>query len=451
MSRPPGGARSGRRSARRVATLLLAAALLCQPACRFSTPARPNVILVVVDTLRRDRLPGYGRAYAAAPNFARLAEQGVLFEKAIAPSSWTKTSMASIVTARNPDRHGVRGVEDVLPERFTSLAAAFSAGGYETVGVNANPWLQREFGFAAGFDVYEVHSFAPARKLNQRARSLMAGRSGRPFFLYLHYMDVHAPYLPGAACFGTPPLDVPGFGGMPDKVLEARYRKEGLAAPGVQERVEALYEAEIRCADAPIGELLDEMRERGGLDDTIVVVTSDHGEAFREHGTTEHGWNLYPEVYEVPLVIAWPGRLPAGARVARQVASIDVAPTLLELAGLAAPRSFEGRSLLPLDSRSRPDGIAICAVGLNDYVPDRDYVAVVSPEHLYIKERRKGAVELYGLRDDPGAQRNLGERHPAAGPLAALATSAALEKVQTQELDEETKQQLKSLGYLQER
>jgi arylsulfatase A-like enzyme len=440
------------RSMRRGATSVLAAAsLLSGTACRWFAPARPNVILIVVDTLRRDRLPGYGALRDAAPALARLAEQGVLFERVIAPSSWTKTSMASIVTARNPDRHGVRGVEDVLPERFTSLAQAFSAGGYETVGINANPWLRREFGFASGYDVYEVHSFAPARKLNHRARTLIADRSGRPFFLYLHYMDVHAPYLPGAACFGAPPLDVPGFGPMPDKVLEGRYRKDALAAPGVQERVEALYEAEIRCADATIGELLDELRGLGRLDDTIVVVTSDHGEAFREHGTTEHGWNLYPEVYEVPLVIAWPGQLTAGVRVDRQVSSVDLAPTLLELAGLSVPQSFEGRSLLPLEAAGRPDGVAICAVGLNDYVPDRDYVAVVSREHLFIKERRTGAVELYGLRDDPGAQRNLGEQHPAAGPLAALAASAALEKAGTQQLDEETRRQLKALGYLHER
>lgn len=437
--------------ARGAAFLLVTAPLLANAGCRFFTPHRPNVVLIVVDTLRRDRLPGYGGPRAAAPRFARLIEQGVLFDRTIAASSWTKTSMASILTARNPDRHGVRGVEDVLPERFTSLAEAFSAGGYETLGVNANPWLQSEFGFAAGFDVYESHRFVSARKLNQRALERMAVRAGGPFFLYLHYMDVHAPYLPGASCFGPPPLDVPGFGPMPDKVLEGRYRKEGLSAPGVQERVEALYEAEIRCADASIGELLDEMQERGWLDDTIVVVTSDHGESFREHGTTEHGWNLYPEVYEVPLVVVWPGRLTAGARVDRQVASIDVAPTLLELAGLTVPRSFEGRSLLPLEPSGRPDGIAICAVGLNDYVPDLDYVAVVSREHLYIKERRRGAVELYGLRDDPGARRNLGERHPAAGPLAALATSAVLERAETLELDQETKQQLKSLGYLHER
>jgi arylsulfatase A-like enzyme len=264
-------------------------------------------------------------------------------------------------------------------------------------------------------------------------------------------MDVHAPYLPGASCFATPPLDVPGFGPMPDKVLEGRYRKEGLSAPGVQERVEALYEAEIRCADAAIGDLLDEMKRRGWLDDTIVVVTSDHGESFREHGTTEHGWNLYPEVYEVPLVIAWPGRLAGGVRVDRQVSSIDVAPTLLELAGLAVPRSFEGRSLRPLESGRLPDGIAVCAVGLNDYVPDLDYVAVVSREHLYIKERRGGADELYSLMDDPRAQRNLGEHHPAAGPLAALAVSALREHAGTQQLDEETRRQLESLGYLQGR
>jgi arylsulfatase A-like enzyme len=412
----------------------------------------PSVVLIVVDTLRRDRLPGYGAPREAAPGFARLMDEGVLFERAIAPSSWTKTSMASILTARNPDRHGVRGVEDVLPERLTSLPEVFSAAGYETIGINANPWLQSEFGFAAGFDVYESHSFAPALKLNQRALARMNDRVGGPFLLYLHYMDVHAPYLPGAACFAPPPLDVPDYGPMPDKVLESRYRKEGLRAPGVQERVEALYGAEIRCADAAIGDLLAEMRKRGWLDDAIVVVTSDHGESFREHGTTEHGWNLYPEVYEVPLVIVWPGRLAAGSRVAPQVSSIDVGPTLLELAGLEAPGSFDGHSLLPLPFGSGGrDGVAICAVGLNDYVPELDYVAVVSREYLYIRERRGGAVEFYRLADDPGARKNLGAAHPSAGPLAALAMASERERAGTARLGPETQEQLRSLGYLQDR
>ncbi len=430
------------------ATLSLAVAALLAGGCNLAARERPNVVLIVVDTLRRDRLPGYGRGREAAPRFARLAEQGVLFERAIAHSSWTKTAMASLLTSRNPDRHGVRGVEDVLPDRLTTLAEAFSAAGYRTIGINANPWLQHDHGFASGFDVYESHSFAPARKLNHRALARLAEHGRGPFLLYVHYMDVHAPYLPPAECFSQLPLEMPGAGSMSNEELEKAYRKDGLAGPGVQQRVEALYDAEVRCMDAALGELLDALELKGWLRNTIVMVTADHGEAFREHGTTEHGWNLYPEVYEVPLLVVWPGRLQAGSKVGRQVASSDLGPTLLELAGVAVPDTFEGRSLLPSGGVAPQDHLAICAVGLNDYQPNRDFVAVVSPEHLYIKERRQGDVELYDLREDPGARRNLGGEHPAARPLAALAGASAFERADTRALDEETRRQLEALGYL---
>jgi arylsulfatase A-like enzyme len=233
--------------------------------------------------------------------------------------------------------------------------------------------------------------------------------------------------------------------------LERQYRKTGLTAPGVQERVIRLYDAEITATDEAIGQLLDELRRRGLLDNTIIVVTSDHGEGFREHSTTEHGWNLFPEVYEVPLVIVWTGQLPAGKRVRRQVQSIDVAPTLMELAGLPVPRSFEGRSLLPFEAAEREDRIAVCAVGLNDYVPNLDYIAVVSPDHLYIRERRHNTVELYDLRSDPGAQNDLGAEHPVAASYASLvsdgSTTVSGGSGKTV-LDELTRSQLQALGYL---
>jgi arylsulfatase len=428
----------------RAALALAFGAAACGPA-----PAPPpNLLFVLVDTLRADRLPLYGHPGPTAPRLAELAARGVLFERVIAPSSWTKTSMASILTGRAPDRHGVLGVSDVLPGDLVTLAEAFSAAGYRTLAVNSNPWLAERFGFAAGFDVFETHLFARGAKVNQRALDLIAA-AREPWLLYVHYMDVHSPYRPDPRFFDEPPLELPGLGRLSDAELEERYRKRGLDGPRVRERVLRLYDAGIRSADAALGELLDALEARGRMANTIAVVTADHGEAFGEHGTTEHGKNLYPEVCEVPLVLVFEGRLPAGARRPGQVSSIDVAPTLLELAGLPAEPGFEGRSLLPLDLE-RPEarvGLAGLARAEND--GDFDLVAVVSPDHLYLRERRRDRVEFYDLRADPGALRDLGPAHPAVPAYAALEGAGGAPPPPRTELDAETLEALRALGYLE--
>ena len=407
----------------------------------------PNIVLIVIDTLRADHLDSYGYPHSTAPTLEAVARQGVLFERVIAPSSWTKTSMASITTSRDPDGHGVRRVSDVLPDELITLAEVLSAAGYHTIGINTNPWLLPRFGFRAGFDVYESPTGADAASVIALALKQVS-QARHPFFLYLHFMDVHAPYTPDARFFDQPPLRLEGGAAVPDDQLERAYRKRGLDPPAVVQRVKQLYDAEIRATDAALETLLADLRRLDLLDDAILVVTSDHGESFGEHGTTEHGWNLYPEVYEVPLVFRAPGRLPRGRRLAAQVRSIDIAPTLLALAELAIPPSFEGRSLTPMNPDSLRDRVALSAVGLNDYVPQRDYVAVISPDHLYIRERRSGTEEFYDLRSDPGALRNLGADSQQAAALAAWVRSGDVPAPNQIELDADTRARLEALGYL---
>ncbi len=280
---------------------------------------KPDVVFILVDTLRADHLPSYGYKINTAPNIQRLAEGAVLFERVISPSSWTKTSMASILTSQNPSRHGVRGVKDMLPEQFTTMAEVFANNGYHTIGINSNPWLKSKFGFDVGFKSYETLLFlkdggwTDALEVNAAAvAALTQCPQEKPFFLYVHYMDVHDPYRPKSPFYSASPLTIPGHGVIPDIELERLYCDKGFDAPGVRDRVMELYNGGIRTVDAGIGQLLKEMKRMGRLENTISVITSDHGEAFREHGTTKHGKNLYPEVYEVPLIFSWPGHLPSG-------------------------------------------------------------------------------------------------------------------------------------------
>jgi arylsulfatase A-like enzyme len=413
--------------------------------------APPDVVLVVIDTLRADALGLYGAPRENAPHLAELARGGVVFENVVAPSSWTKTSMASILTGLDPARHGVRGVDHVLPAELPTLARLLRDAGWRTLGVQTNPWLHARFGFDAGFERYEFDFFGSADEVNARGLELLdAERGERPVFLYLHYMDVHAPYKPDRRWFDAPPLDVPGRGPLPDARLEALYRKRELGGPELDRRVRALYEAELRGLDDALGRLFEALRARGLLEGGVLVVTSDHGESFGEHGEVQHGRTFYPEVYAVPLVLHAPGRVPAGARIDARVRSIDVMPTLLALAGLALPEGVQGEPLLPMRPGAIRPRVARGAVGLNDQAPDRDLAAVVSDDRLYLHERRSGRVELYDLAADPGALRDLGPAHPDAARLAPLAEpdGAGAPVPGRVELDETSRQQLEALGYL---
>src|SRR5574338_632864 len=243
--------------------LLLLLAVLLASGC--GRDRRPDLVLVVVDTLRADALGLYGAPRENAPHLAALASEGVVFEHVVAPSSWTKTSMASIFTGLDPARHGVRRVDDALPAQLPTLPRMLHDAGYATLGVQTNPWLRSRFRFDDGFDQYDFRFFDSADAVNARGLALLdAAGSRKPVFLYLHYMDVHAPYRPSPRWFQEPPLVLPGGASLSD----------------------------------------------------VEFVTADHGEAFGEHGEVYHGRTFYPEVYSVPLLVRAPGRAPAGARVA---------------------------------------------------------------------------------------------------------------------------------------
>lgn len=414
---------------------------------------RPNVVLILIDTLRADALGAYGAGDAASPNLDELAARGVLFEQVIAPATWTKPSMASIFTARSAARHGVRLEEHALPAELTTLAEAFASAGYRTLGVNSNPWLTDRFAFGAGFERYES-TVGIADIVNRTALAWLEEPSQRPTFLFLHYLDVHAPYRPSPAFFDVPPLRGPAQGRLPDAVLEERYRKELLDGPHVRARVRALYAGGVRELDAAIGDMLRALGSRGFLDGAIVAVTSDHGEAFGEHGRPEHGQDVYPELHRVPWIVHAPGLLREGGRVTDVVSGIDVAPTLLSLARVPIPDGFEGRVLLPLGLQRGDERPAITVGGLSRHAPDRDYVGVVWRNHLFVRERATGTAELYDLEADPGAREDLvatGAQSAVLAELAEIARRAEVVSVDPPpraEIDAETSRQLEALGYL---
>jgi arylsulfatase A-like enzyme len=310
--------------------------------------------------------------------------------------------------------------------------------GYRTFAIHGNPWLEERFGFDQGFDEFHfTHWYKDtfdARKVNDQALRWLDEASTGPFFLYLHYMDVHSPW--------KPPAEFDRFG------LEAADK----------------YDGSILYLDSRLKELYDELKEKGVAENTWIVVTADHGEEFGEHGNIDvgHGLTLYREVLRVPLLFFHGQQQEAlsGRRVRRQVRLIDVAPTILDLVGIPIPKEMEGVSLkanvVSVDEPSGEDLEAISQVGGNDGARDKDLFAVTTKEFKYILDFQSGAEELYDLRADPEETRNVADANPGlarefkskALRFRAIETARRQGVVPGVEIDEELREQLRALGYL---
>jgi len=310
-----------------------------------AAPRRPNIVLIVIDTLRADHVGFIGNPRGLTPAIDSLAAGGVVFRRAYAQSSWTKPSIASLLTSRYQSDHGVIGFESQLAERETTLPEVLRDNGYATGAFVANPVLRSDMGFAQGYDEYQVA--AAWDVLDVRTREWMNMHSvrwvrqtlPRPFFLYLQYMEPHLPYRPTSK-FAMVFEDR----AWPDlKLLNRALARNMQLSPEMLADVKDVYDAEVAEADRRVGVVLEALRGAGALNDAIVVVTADHGEEFGDHGGLLHGSTLYEEVIHVPLVIAAAGGA-RGVGVDEPVELIDVPPTVLDLAGVPAPSSFRGRS-----------------------------------------------------------------------------------------------------------
>jgi len=383
--------------------------------CTRSEPSQPNLLLIVVDTLRADHLGSYGYPLATSPAIDALAEQGVLFEQAIAPAPWTRPSAATLLTGLLPETLGLTCAShnlprkgcDVLPAGALTLAERLAAAGYDTAAVVANIQVDSLFGFAQGYDEFasvfpdlthdmqaraDWSSFkwedTTTRDVTDRALAWLAerGRARSPFFLYLHYLDPHEPYTPPAEhaqLFASADYDSP-------------YPEVRRDLP--------LYDGEIHYVDSAVGRVLDSLAAAGLEDNTIVLLTSDHGEAFGEHGALDrhHGLTLFDDQLHVPLIVRAPGRLKEGVRVTAQVRLVDVLPSLLELMGLEPSGLLQGHSLLKLArGGADPNLDAVAAWGY------RPLKALRTPPWKLIVDHRSGQTSLYNLAADPLEQHDV--------------------------------------------
>jgi arylsulfatase A-like enzyme len=316
----------------------------------------PDILLVTIDTLRADRVAG------VAPFLESLAGAGIRFSRAYATASWTLPSMASLMTGTYPARHGVeqgasmRGAilaQEVLPEDLLLLPEVLSRRGYTTWGITANESLAPPYGFARGFDRYECLGFEDdgARVVARLETWAAEIEAGRPWFIWIHVLDPHAPYTRREPWISKlwEGRRIPGLEDVKPAPAYDLLRK-----PWTQERlgyVRALYAAEIASTDALLRRVFERL-DAGG--DALAIVTSDHGEEFRDHGAFGHGRTLFEESLKIPLVVRLPRGERAGEVVDAPVSLVDVMPTILEVAGVTPPEQVQGRSLLGRLDAQRP-------------------------------------------------------------------------------------------------
>ncbi|MEO6026375.1 MAG: sulfatase [Candidatus Binatia bacterium] len=438
-------------------------------------PDTPNVLLVSIDTLRPDHLGSYGYRRDTSPTIDALAAEGARFATVVSPTSWTLPAHMTLLTALPPEIHGV--VEDRfrLGTDVTTLAEVLRDRGFATAGFVSGPYLDAGYGFARGFDHYDDYSavrisaWATHRARTSPALVDVTGRwldawhgraERRPFFVFVHMWDVHYDFNP------PPPYDTmfdPDYRGT----ITTEDFQTGTAVhlgmdPRDLEHVIALYDGEIRYTDEWLGRLIDRLRGLGVLDDTIVAVTSDHGEEFFEHGRKGHHQTLYDESIRVPLVLRNPARVPAGSVIPNLVRLVDVAPSLLDLTATPAPPGFgldpslkpyAGQSFEPLLTTARPvlplPAFASLEPQGSKAVRSEDRKLLVSPWSL-------PHDELFDLASDPGERTNLAASDPTttAALHAMLAgwkdtAAVAAKAADAATMDENHKAALRALGYLQ--
>jgi arylsulfatase A-like enzyme len=431
----------------------------------------PSIVLITIDTLRRDHLSFYGYNRKTTPGLERLRNELVVFEHAVSTSSWTKPSTASLMTGLYPGEHGGFAnfkVRDDVP----MLAEAFAAAGYQTAAFSGNPLVSERIGLERGFQHFEFmgglqpKDYADILQILDRARSWLAANSASPFFIYIHLMNVHGPYRAPESYkdrFVDGPTVAFSFGS--ELWLDiARRRELGRRAEITEAHlrdIKGAYDGSIAYTDAALGEFVQELRRDGLLDRSVLVMTSDHGEEFFDRGSFGHMRTLHTEMIDIPLLIRLPGGQGAGMRVSDPVSLIDVPPTLLELAGQlhAQPgkRFGRGRSLLPLLRADRVNRVAEAPRPIMAKLTQGILAGTMLQIWPYRMINMKGEPmpKLYRIDRDPeervnraGVERKVVERLlTVAREIEAVGGVHPGSRVEALE-DEALRQQLKALGYL---
>ncbi len=447
-------------------------------------PRPPNLLLVVLDTTRADALSTYGNPLPVTPRIDQLASEGAVFERAFSTDFWTLPSHASLFTGLYPSDHGATSETNRLGEDAVTLAEVLADAGYATGGFVSNPWVGVERGFSQGFELFS-ETWRPGREPGASNR-LDSGavreagdwiaaqvRAERPFFAFLNLNRPHLPYDPDpslhARLFPQPqPLRrvaaLKKLAGMWEHLAGELILEEN-----DYEILRELYQAEVAMTDRLVGELIDRIHALGVLDDTVIVVTADHGENIGDHGLIDHTLSMYDSTLRIPLVVRYPARVPAGSRIRTLASLTDVFPTVLSLLGLAddtqAPRSLfdpnrEAPSHVVAENERPTNGVELMRRRFPDFDTrsiDGRMRMVRTDRFKLIRRERDGetkSTELYDLEEDPGEERNVASHEIATRDrLLGLLEEWEANRTPAEKLppldsnDREAILQLRALGY----
>lgn len=449
---------------------LLAANLLVPWFAARRAAGHPSVILISIDTLRADRLGVMGNQRKLTPHLDKLGSEGAVFLQATSTSPWTLPSHGSVFTSMLPfDHHGRWYISPLRPQ-LSMLAERFRDAGYRTAAFTGGGWLDGDRGFYQGFEIFEKHNEQVEngpRELLWAADRWLNGLDASPYFVFVHTYEPHTPYLVDEfAAPGVPTRFGRAFTG--EDLRRVRSGEWELTLEE-QEFVADLYDGDVANADREIGAFLTHVEESRGLEDTIIVLFSDHGEDLWDHEpirSPDHGHSLYEELLHVPLVFWSPGRVKPGTRVSTPVSLIDVAPTLLALAGLPSDLQHQGLDLVDtLVTGREPLSRPVFAESV-EYGPDRfsarsgDLKVILTPYpgrvHLDVALAVE-TLEIFDLAVDPSEQRNIAPTSEnQAAELVSILTRRAMNKLRLQEVEQqeprlkqEEIEQLRALGYIQ--
>jgi arylsulfatase A-like enzyme len=464
--------------------LLASIAILCLNLPIFAMrnlTGPPNLLLISVDTLRADHLSCYGYHRMTSPQMDELARAGIRFENAVAASTWTLSSHATMLTGLFPSTHRALQPDDKIDQAITLISETLRQEGYRTGAVVSGLFVSSWFNFHHGFEYFDEANVQHSEKrvsspsVTDAALRWLAEVDEEPFFLFVHYFDPHSSYLYHPEFDYYSEYEGAIRGGEP--FAELRDSRDGFSSDDVRKLV-ALYDGEINITDRAIGRLLNEIEKMGLAGNLLTVLTSDHGEEFMEHGWLGHRINLYEPAIHVPLIMTWPRRIAPGQVVKVPVSQTDLAPTLLEAAGIEAPSWCQTQSLwellnINIHSISNPAAVE----GTTEADQDRTVFTEVSftpgpgselkkqayktgtrtQGWKFIHDEMNSIDEIYNLAADPLEASNLSEATPEMLPELTEAWRDLCEEAgripyssaekPTRRLSEKEIERLKSLGY----
>jgi arylsulfatase A-like enzyme len=425
---------------------------------------RPNVILIVIDTLRADHLGCYGYHRNTTPNIDKLADNSFLFNNAVATAPWTLPSIASILTSQYPCVLGIRDKINKIDDRFPLLSEELKIHNYITCGIVSHVLVSMRLGFGKGFDHYiekeeADHKGTSSREVTNMALSFLKENHRKPFFLFLHYFDPHYNYLLHERYNYYPSYKGSIRSGHP--IGNLWHRRSTLTEDDIKYLI-SLYDSEISYTDEHIGILIDELKRMSIDDNTIVIITADHGEEFMERGWIGHTITLHQELVRVPLIMKFPEY--KERTIDTPVSLIDILPTVYKHLDLQIPDTLEGTAL-DLD---RPDTIPtkpVFSETFNPQIHRKEQVEPISFRSIQLGRRkliydqRKDMIQDFDLSSDPLEQNNLASQESDENRLLRGLLSKWIKYVSSKTKDgpihdqsdlftPEQRKQLESLGYL---